>query len=168
LYLKWRSINELNYMSSYKAVSLIVRTERARAAPDNLLNAQSKNTQRPELTVTRKVTPEVATEVTPDCRRLRDPIAHGAWGRETWSLAMKQLNTKQPTWNDVKAKLADFDRAGLIGLIQDLYAASTTKFAIAATAITERNSPKSASDRLSRASSSNVYPSGFSSCLELL
>jgi len=29
-----------------------------------------------------------------------------------------------PTWSDVKAKLADFDRAGLIGLVQDLYAAS--------------------------------------------
>ena len=29
-----------------------------------------------------------------------------------------------PTWNDVKAKLGDFDRAGLLGLAQDLYAAS--------------------------------------------
>ena len=29
-----------------------------------------------------------------------------------------------PTWSDVKTKLADFDRAGLIGLVQDLYAAS--------------------------------------------
>ncbi|CAI06164.1 hypothetical protein [Aromatoleum aromaticum] len=29
-----------------------------------------------------------------------------------------------PNWSDVKAKLADFDRAGLIGLLQDLYAAS--------------------------------------------
>jgi hypothetical protein len=29
-----------------------------------------------------------------------------------------------PTWSDVKAKLADFDRAGLIGLVHDLYAAS--------------------------------------------
>jgi len=29
-----------------------------------------------------------------------------------------------PTWSDLKAKLADFDRAGLIGLVQDLYAAS--------------------------------------------
>jgi hypothetical protein len=29
-----------------------------------------------------------------------------------------------PTWGDVKAKLADFDRAGLLGLVQDLYAAS--------------------------------------------
>jgi hypothetical protein len=28
------------------------------------------------------------------------------------------------TWSDVKAKLADFDRAGLIGLVHDLYAAS--------------------------------------------
>ncbi len=30
----------------------------------------------------------------------------------------------KPSWSDVRAKLADFDRAGLIGLVQDLYAAS--------------------------------------------
>lgn len=29
-----------------------------------------------------------------------------------------------PSWSDVKPRLADFDRAGLIGLLQDLYAAS--------------------------------------------
>jgi hypothetical protein len=29
----------------------------------------------------------------------------------------------QPTWIDVKAKLANFDRQGLVGLIQDLYTA---------------------------------------------
>lgn len=29
-----------------------------------------------------------------------------------------------PTWSDVKTKLADFDRAGLRALVQDLYAAS--------------------------------------------
>lgn len=29
-----------------------------------------------------------------------------------------------PGWSDVKAKLADFDRTGLISLMQDLYAAS--------------------------------------------
>ena len=29
-----------------------------------------------------------------------------------------------PTWSDVKTKIADLDRAGLIGLIQDLYAAN--------------------------------------------
>jgi hypothetical protein len=28
------------------------------------------------------------------------------------------------TWSDVKTKLADFDRAGLLGLVQDLYAAN--------------------------------------------
>ena len=27
-----------------------------------------------------------------------------------------------PSWSDVKTKLADFDRAGLLGLLQDLYA----------------------------------------------
>ena len=31
---------------------------------------------------------------------------------------------KTPTWTDLKAKLKDFDRAGLIGLVQDLYAAN--------------------------------------------
>ncbi len=29
-----------------------------------------------------------------------------------------------PTWSDVKGKMAEFDRAGLLGTIQDLYAAS--------------------------------------------
>lgn len=29
-----------------------------------------------------------------------------------------------PSWSDVKTKLADFDHAGLIGLLQDLYAAN--------------------------------------------
>ena len=28
------------------------------------------------------------------------------------------------SWSDVKTKLADFDRAGLLGLLQDLYAAN--------------------------------------------
>jgi len=32
-----------------------------------------------------------------------------------------------PGWSDVKSKLVDFDRAGLIGLVQDLYAASKDK-----------------------------------------
>jgi hypothetical protein len=35
----------------------------------------------------------------------------------------KRKQTSQPTWTDVKAKLADFDRAALLGLIQSLYAA---------------------------------------------
>src|SRR5580698_5335051 len=30
----------------------------------------------------------------------------------------------QPTWTDLKAQLAGFDRKGLLGLIQDLYAAN--------------------------------------------
>jgi hypothetical protein len=29
-----------------------------------------------------------------------------------------------PTWSDIKVRLTEFDRAGLFGLIQDLYAAS--------------------------------------------
>jgi len=36
---------------------------------------------------------------------------------------MKRRDTK-PTWTDVKAKLSDFDRAGLISLVHNLYAAS--------------------------------------------
>ena len=35
-------------------------------------------------------------------------------------MATKKAN---PSWIDIKAKLADFDRAGLLGLVQDLYAA---------------------------------------------
>ncbi len=35
----------------------------------------------------------------------------------------KRLPRSKPTWTDVKAKLAGFDRIGLMGLIQDLYAA---------------------------------------------
>lgn len=36
------------------------------------------------------------------------------------------MTTKKttPSWSDAKAKLAAFDRAGLLGLVQDLYAAS--------------------------------------------
>ncbi len=29
-----------------------------------------------------------------------------------------------PSWSDVKTKLVDFDRAGLLGLLQDLYVAN--------------------------------------------
>lgn len=36
----------------------------------------------------------------------------------------KKSTKVTPTWTDVKTKLADFDRAGLLGLVQDLYAAS--------------------------------------------
>ena len=37
-------------------------------------------------------------------------------------MARRQPASK-PSWIDVKAKLASFDRLGLLGLIQDLYAA---------------------------------------------
>ncbi len=36
---------------------------------------------------------------------------------------MASRSKSQPTWTAVKAKLASFDRRGLLGLIQDLYAA---------------------------------------------
>lgn len=37
---------------------------------------------------------------------------------------IKLPKTARPTWNDVKARLADFDRAGLVRLIHDMYAVS--------------------------------------------
>lgn len=37
-------------------------------------------------------------------------------------MARRQPASK-PTWTDVKTELANFDRLGLLGLIQDLYAA---------------------------------------------
>ena len=39
-------------------------------------------------------------------------------------MATKKTTKSTPSWSDVKTKLADFDRAGLMGLVQDLYAAS--------------------------------------------
>ena len=36
---------------------------------------------------------------------------------------MAKRGPKQPTWTDVKRRLADFDKAGLLSLVQDLYAA---------------------------------------------
>jgi hypothetical protein len=36
---------------------------------------------------------------------------------------MRRQPKSQPTWIDVRAKLAGLDRAGLLGLVQDLYAA---------------------------------------------
>lgn len=35
----------------------------------------------------------------------------------------KRQSKSQPTWTDVKAKLASLDRAGLLSLVQDLYTA---------------------------------------------
>lgn len=39
-------------------------------------------------------------------------------------MASKKPTKATPNWSDVKTKLADFDRAGLLGLVQDLYAVS--------------------------------------------
>lgn len=39
-------------------------------------------------------------------------------------MAASRKPKSEPSWSDVKAKLADFDRGGLLGLVQDLYAAS--------------------------------------------
>lgn len=38
--------------------------------------------------------------------------------------ATKKSSKKKPTWSDLKRQLADLDRPALLGLIQDLYAAS--------------------------------------------
>src|SRR5438876_8996344 len=40
---------------------------------------------------------------------------------ESWTRMAKRKSKSQPTWTDVKTKLADFDRAALLGLIQSLY-----------------------------------------------
>src|SRR2546422_10799482 len=42
---------------------------------------------------------------------------------ESWTRMAKRKSKSQPTWTDVKTKLADFDRAALLGLIQSLYTA---------------------------------------------
>ena len=39
-------------------------------------------------------------------------------------LALASKTKSVPSWNDVKAKLARFDRAGLVGLLRDLHAVS--------------------------------------------
>jgi len=39
-------------------------------------------------------------------------------------VAVVRSKNASPTWNDVKTALTDFDRAGLRGLVQDLYSAS--------------------------------------------
>ncbi|HMV13234.1 MAG TPA: hypothetical protein PKD88_07470 [Nitrosomonas sp.] len=36
---------------------------------------------------------------------------------------MKKSGKKNPTWNDLKRQLANFDHTGLLCLIQDLYVA---------------------------------------------
>ena len=36
---------------------------------------------------------------------------------------VRRQSKSQPTWTDVKAKLASLDRTGLLGLVQDLYTA---------------------------------------------
>lgn len=39
-------------------------------------------------------------------------------------MATKKTTKATPSWSDVKSQLADFDRTGLLGLVQDLYATS--------------------------------------------
>jgi hypothetical protein len=39
-------------------------------------------------------------------------------------MATKKTPKTNPSWSDVKTKLGDFHRAGLMGLVQGLYSAS--------------------------------------------
>lgn len=39
-------------------------------------------------------------------------------------MATERGKRTTPTWSDVKTKLADFDRTGMLALVQDMYAAS--------------------------------------------
>ena len=69
-----------------------------------------------------------ATRV-PCFRRLVSPYPRTtpsvtAPARQGRLLAMTNKNKSAATWSDVKAKLGDFDRAGLLGLVQDLYTSS--------------------------------------------
>jgi hypothetical protein len=57
-------------------------------------------------------------------RPVRAHLHCGPERRRTSGSLMEASQSSVPTWSDVKAKLADFDRTGLIGLVQDLYAAS--------------------------------------------
>jgi nitrate reductase NapAB chaperone NapD len=41
-----------------------------------------------------------------------------------WILCDVMVQKKSPTWSDVKAKLAEFDRISLLGLVKDLYGVS--------------------------------------------
>jgi hypothetical protein len=47
----------------------------------------------------------------------------------------------EPTWSDIKAKLADFDRHGLVSLIADLYAASNDNRTLLHTRFALRGDP---------------------------
>jgi hypothetical protein len=46
---------------------------------------------------------------------------HHAPSAESNRKMIKRQSKSQPSWTDVKAKLASFDRAGLLGLVQNLY-----------------------------------------------
>jgi hypothetical protein len=64
------------------------------------------------------------------CHAGKDSLIVGGAGiaRDTASAGSSMMAAKptkiSPTWSDVKGKLAEFDRPGLLGIVQDLYAAS--------------------------------------------
>jgi hypothetical protein len=43
----------------------------------------------------------------------------------TMGFTYAMVQKKSPTWNNVKARLTEFDRTGLLGLVKDLYGASS-------------------------------------------
>ncbi len=45
-------------------------------------------------------------------------------------MTLNKTTKRKPCWRDVKSSLEDFDRAGLIGLVQDMYAASNDNKAL--------------------------------------
>jgi hypothetical protein len=58
-----------------------------------------------------------------DAPRLKSKIFCGHQLHSSRRHMAKPQRKSQPSWTDVKVKLAEFDHAGLLGLIQNLYAA---------------------------------------------
>ena len=58
------------------------------------------------------------------CFFAREPPALIGASVQSNSSMARTKSQSQPTWTDVKAKITHFDRAGLLGLVQDLYAAN--------------------------------------------
>jgi hypothetical protein len=54
----------------------------------------------------------------------RDQCAHRGFGNQPLHNIMTNKDKSAATWSDVKAKLVDFDRVGLLRLVQDMYTTS--------------------------------------------
>src|SRR4051812_24944478 len=71
------------------------------------------------------VSPMIRHETRLYARENRGPESgHAASALTGSSMMATKARKASPTWSDVKGKLAEFDRAALLGLVQDLYAAS--------------------------------------------